>query len=142
MVIVTTLLCGAIALSQTGCASLSALAMTPDPTAPDFRPPLSETEMELKQANFHIVRANISGHSNGFKLLGLFTIVPPTKTKAFKQMYKNSHIVPEGPLTPVHIVVEAVDNSFVLFSIPQIYVRADFVIFDKPTGSPPEKGLN
>ena len=52
-------------------------------------------------------------------------------------MYQNSHIVPEGPLTPAHIVVEQIENSFVLFSIPQVFVRADFVIFEKPRPETP-----
>jgi len=136
------LLLACMAIMMTSCAALTPLALAPETALPDSRPPLSTTAVEFSKANYHIVRANVSGHSNGFKLLGLFTIIPATRTKAFTQMYKNSHIVMEGPLTPAHIVIEQTDNSFVLFSIPQVFVRADFVIFDKPSINTPEKNLN
>jgi len=46
-------------------------------------------------------------------------------------MYHNAGVHPGGPLTPAHIVVEQVEESYILFSIPQVFVRADFVVFDK-----------
>jgi hypothetical protein len=88
--------------------------------------------VQLSQANFHVQKLNAEGHSNGFKLLGLFTIVPATRVKAFSRMYQNAGIHPGGPLTPAHIVVEQTENSFILFSIPQVFVRADFLVFDDP----------
>jgi hypothetical protein len=64
--------------------------------------------------------------------MGLFTIVPASRVKAMTRMYDNANIEPGGPLTPANITVEQIEQSYILFSIPEVYVRGDFVVFEKP----------
>jgi hypothetical protein len=45
-------------------------------------------------------------------------------------MYDHAKIEPGGPLTPANITVEQIEQSYILFSIPEVYVRGDFVVFD------------
>jgi hypothetical protein len=130
--------CGLAVLLLTGCAALEPLALSPEAAANEPRPPLSTTNVQLSQANFHVQKLNAEGHSNGFKLLGLFTIVPATRVKAFKRMYHTAGVQPGSALTPAHIVVEQVEQSYILFSIPQVFVRADFVVFENPPCGEPD----
>jgi len=136
-VCVSLLLCGLVALSLTGCSSLTALALTPDPAASAPEAPRTITTVKLSQANFHVQKLNIEGRDQGFKLFGLFTIVPASRVKAFRRMYQHAELQPGGALTPANILVEQIEDSFILFSIPHVYVRADFVVFDDPLDSEP-----
>ena len=129
---VNLLVCGLGAPVLTGCASLTALALSPDPGANAPEAPRTITTVKLAQANFHVRKLNAIGHDHGFKFLGLFTIVPASRVKAMTRMYDNANIEPGGPLTPANITVEQIEQSYILFSIPEVYVRGDFVVFEKP----------
>jgi hypothetical protein len=131
---VTLLLCMAPLL--TGCSSLTALALTPDPGATAPEAPRTITDVKLAQANFHTQTLNAIGHDQGFKLLSLFTIFPASRVKAMTRMYAHAKVEAGGPLTPANITVEQIEQSYILFSIPEVYVRADFVVFEK---APPSK---
>src|SRR5271170_4631471 len=73
---VNLLLCGLMAPMLTGCAALTSLALMPDPAASSPEAPRTITTVKLSQANYHVQKLNVTGHDYGFKLLGLFTIVP------------------------------------------------------------------
>ncbi len=130
------LVCGLAAL-LTGCASLTSLATTPDAPANAPEAPRTITTVKLSQSNFHAQKLNVQGRDQGFKLFGLFTIVPASRVKAFKRMYHNAGVKPGSALTPANILIEQTEDSFILFSIPHVYVRADFVVFDDPLDCDP-----
>jgi hypothetical protein len=127
------LLCGLTLPLLTGCSSLTALALAPDPNAGQPEAPRTITNVKLEQANFHVQKLNAIGHDQGFKLLSLFTIVPASRVKAMTRMYTNAKVEAGGPLTPANITVEQIEQSYILFSIPEVYVRGDFVVFEKPS---------
>ncbi len=131
-VCVNLLACGLAAPLLTGCAGLTALALAPDPNAGNPEAPRTITDVKLAQANFHTQKLNAIGHDQGFKLLSLFTIVPASRVKAMTRMYDNAKVEAGGPLTPANIAVEQIEQSYILFSIPEVYVRGDFVVFEKP----------
>jgi hypothetical protein len=131
-VCVNLLVCGLAAPLLTGCAGLTALALAPDPNAGNPEAPRTITTVKLAQANFHTQKLNAIGHDHGFKLLSLFTIVPASRVKAMTRMYDNAKVEAGGPLTPANITVEQIEQSYILFSIPEVYVRGDFVVFEKP----------
>ncbi len=122
--------CGLAALLLTGCASLTSLALAPDPVASAPEAPRTITTVKLAQSNFHAQKLNVEGRDQGFKLFELFTIVPASRVKAVRRMYQNAEVQPGGALTPANILIEQTEDSFILFSIPHVYVRADFVVFD------------
>jgi hypothetical protein len=129
---VNLLVCGLAAPLLTGCAGLTALALAADPNAGKTEAPRTITTVKLAQANFHTQKLNAIGHDHGFKLLSLFTIVPASRVKAMTRMYDNAKVEAGGPLTPANIAVEQIEQSYILFSIPEVYVRGDFVVFEKP----------
>jgi hypothetical protein len=131
-VCVSLLVCGLALPLLTGCASLTALALAPDPAASAPEAPRTITTVKLSQANYHVQKLNAIGHDHGFKLLSLFTIVPASRVKAITRMYDNAKVEAGGPLTPANITVEQIEQSYILFSIPEVYVRGDFVVFEKP----------
>ena len=96
------------------------------------------TDVRLTRQNFRVVKLDVVGETWGFKLFGLFTIVPATEVRAFQRMYKAAQLPRDAPIAPVHVLVEQQEISLILFSIPQTYVRADFIEFydDQPQGCP------
>jgi hypothetical protein len=71
-----------------GCASvvpLSSLLSTPTGATP--LQVHDETQVQLTQDDFVLVKTNVLGRSRGFSLLGLITIYPATLTKAMSQLY-------------------------------------------------------
>ncbi len=129
--------CALAAVLLAGCSVLEPLALTPDPPASAPEAPRSLTTVKLAQANFHVQKLSAVGHDHGFKLLGLFTIVPASRVKAVNRMYKNGGVQPGGPLTPANIVIEQDEQFFILFSIPEVHVRADFVVFENTSTNAP-----
>src|ERR1017187_9230920 len=139
---VNLLVCGLAAPLLTGCAGLTALALAADPNAGNPEAPRTITTVKLAQANFHTQKLNAIGHDHGFKLLSLFTIVPTSRVKAMTRMYDNAKVEAGGPLTPANIAVEQIERSYILFSIPEVYVRGDFVVFEKPSPGKPQRDGN
>jgi hypothetical protein len=111
---------------------LTSLALAPDAPASAPEAPRTITTVKLSQANYHVQKLNVMGHDNGFKLFGLFTIVPPSRVKAFTRMYQSAEVQPGSPLTPANLAIEQIEQNYILFSIPQVFVRADFVVFEPP----------
>jgi hypothetical protein len=121
---------------------LTALALAPDPNSGAPEAPRTITMVKLEQANFHVQKLNAIGHDQGFKLLSLFTIVPASRVKAITRMYEHAKVEAGGPLTPANITVEQIEQSYILFSIPEVYVRGDFVVFEKPPSDKPCRAAN
>jgi hypothetical protein len=128
-----------------GCAAVAPLAsLSTTPSTPSTNAkPLTMTDVRLTRQNFRVVKLDVVGETWGFKLFGIFTIVPATEVRAFQRMYKAAQLPRDAPITPVHVLVEPQEISLILFSIPQMYVRADFVEFydDQPQGSPTNTAL-
>jgi hypothetical protein len=63
-----------------GCALIPSLSSLTTPTAsPSNGPkPLTMTDVRLTRQNFRVVKLDVVGETWGFKLFGLFTIVPAT----------------------------------------------------------------
>jgi hypothetical protein len=57
-------------------------------------------------------------------------------------MYQSANIPPGGPLAPANILVEQYEEFYILFSIPEVHVRADFVVFDDARVRKPQRGRN
>ena len=129
--------CGLAVSLLTGCASLTSLALAPGSPAGAPEAPRSITTVKLAQSNFHTQKLDVEGRDQGFKLFELFTIVPASRVKAFRRMYQHAEVQPGSALTPANILVEQTEDSFILFSIPHVYVRADFVVFDDPLDCDP-----
>src|SRR5450432_2766027 len=89
---VSLLLCGLAAVLLTGCASLTSLLLTPDPAGSAPEAPRTITTVKLSQANYHTEKLNVTGEDHGFKLLGLFSIVPASRVKAITRMYQAANI--------------------------------------------------
>jgi hypothetical protein len=132
------LLCAVATVSLTGCASLTSLLLTPEPAGSAAEAPRTITTVKLSQANYHTEKLNVTGQDHGFKLLGLFTIVPVSRVKAVTRMYQTANIPPGGPLAPANILIEQYESFYILFSIPEVHVRADFVVFEDTLDCEPD----
>jgi hypothetical protein len=113
-----------------GCAAASALpsvtSLLPTDSAAGI---YSQTVVKMQEGNFVLVRAHLAGQCKGFSLLGFITIVPAKYTEALDQLYAQAHLRPGSSQTLAHLVVERSADYWVLFSIPEISVRADVVEF-------------
>ena len=97
----------------------------------------SQTDVKLEQANFKVVAANVAGRSRGFALFGLITFVPAEYTKAVDQLYSRIDVPSGRPRTLANLVVERSSSFWLLFSIPEVSIRADVVEFTGPAHSSP-----
>lgn len=89
----------------------------------------SQTMVRLEKPNFVVVKANNLGHSGGFALLGLITIVQPRCNTALNRLYEDAGMQPGRSQTLANVVVEKSSSYWILFSLPEITVRADLVEF-------------
>jgi hypothetical protein len=114
----------------TGCAALSSMpALSGLIPAPAGTQVLTATSVDLSRKNFKIIRANASGHSVGFSLLGLINLKSPSYDKAIAQLYKSAGITEGKPQALVNVMYEQTSTYFILFALPKISVRADVVEF-------------
>jgi Family of unknown function (DUF6567) len=90
-----------------------------------------ETSVQLSKDNFAVVKANVSGRCQGFKLLGFITIVPAPVNKAMDRMYAAAALAPGRPQAIANVMFERTSGYFVLFSIPKVEVRANVVEFQE-----------
>lgn len=90
----------------------------------------THTAVNLSEGNFVVVKTNVVGRSKGFSLLGLITIYPATTTKAISRLYAEAGMEAGQPRTVAHLVIEHSSMYFILFSIPEVTVRADIVQFN------------
>ena len=115
-----------------GCAGLAAypLSSTPALLSPAGAVEIhNQTQVRLDQDNFVTVKTNASGKSKGFALLGLITIVPAKFSTALDRCYVQAGIESGTPQTLANVVMERNTTYWILFSIPEVSVRADVVEF-------------
>ena len=113
-----------------GCAPLASLTSLLPGRGAAAPEPLTTTTVQLSQNNYTVQKWNIVGTSTGFRLLGFITIVPATRVKALTQMYKIAALDVGHATAPANILIEDSDSYFILFSIPRVRSRADFVEFE------------
>jgi hypothetical protein len=107
-------------------ATSSASLLTPSGTSLDVH---GGTLVKLDQPNFIVVRTNVVGRCKGFTLFGLFSIVPAKYTTAMNRLYSQAALQPGRSQTLAQIMVERSSTSLILFSFPEVAVRADVVEF-------------
>ena len=108
-------ICGIALLS--GCASVGTFPNT------------SGTSVDLTKKNYRVVKANVTGESTGFALLGLIPIVSPTYTDAMSNLSANGGIQEGKAQALVNVTQDRSTIYLILFSIPKLTVRADIVEF-------------
>jgi hypothetical protein len=122
------LLCGCTSVSP---ASPSILA----PFGQAQNPAHIQTSINLTEGNFTVVKTNLICHSEGFSLLGFIPIIPPKFTKAMNELYAKAEIQEGESKTLANMIVEHSGSYWILFSLPEITVRADVVQFNSKTGT-------
>ena len=119
-----------MALLVTGCAAVAPLSSLLTGAGPAASTEVhTQTDVKLQEGNFVLIRTNAVGISKGFKLLGFITLRPATLTQAMDQLYADAQAQHGRPQTLVHLVVEHSGIYVILFSIPQVSVRADLIEF-------------
>jgi len=98
----------------------------------------SQTMVTLEKPNFAVVKANNLGRSRGFALLGLITIVPPRCNTALNRLYEHAGMQSGRAQTLANVLVERSSSYWILFSLPEITVRADLVEFVTNNAAAPE----
>jgi hypothetical protein len=100
--------------------------------------PSTQTQVNLNQANYKVIKAGASGSSYGFRfLLGIIPITSPSTAAARADLYQNIGQSVNGK--SVALVNTMQDHSttwLILFSIPKIVVTGDVVEFITETNSP------
>jgi len=121
-----------------GCAAVSPVPLSS--LLPQSGPNLevhSQTSIKLEQANFAVVKTNLNGRCKGFALLGIITITPARYTTAMDRLYSQAEMQAGRPQTLANLAVERSSAYLILFSIPQVVVRADLVEFvAEPVAAP------
>ena len=112
----------------TGCTALPPLPFIL-PSVSGQVPVLPVTSVSLTERNYRIVKTNVVGTSRGFALLGLITVKPPDYTEAFAQLYQAGGVSAGKALALINIVQQSSAPYFILFSLPEITLRADVVEF-------------
>ncbi|MGZ4958492.1 MAG: DUF6567 family protein [Methylomonas sp.] len=120
-----------ILASLTGCAAalpaLTALSGMISPAA--GTQVLATTVVGLYRQNYKIVKANATGDSVGFSLLGLLNFKSPGYDEAFAKLYRSAGVSEGKSHALVNIVHDNSSTYFILFSLPKISVRADVIEF-------------
>lgn len=114
-----------------GCAALPSLFQLPGGGG-DSTQILMSTSVGLSKDNYKIVKANAIGESWGISLLGLIPVKTPYYTEAITQIYQQGGEMEGKPRALVNIVHQQSSNFYLLFSMPEITVRADVVEFVPP----------
>ena len=95
-----------------------------------------QTSINLSGGNFTMVKPNVVGRDKGFSLLGLIPIHRPKLTTAMDELYAKANIHHGESKTLSHMIVEHSSTYWILFSRPEITVRADVVQFKPKTQTP------
>jgi hypothetical protein len=118
---------GTITTFMTGCAALpvlpALLGTDPPPTL------LTSTTVTQAQRNYRIVKANAVGISKGFKLLGIISLKSASYSKAATMLYKDAGVSEGRAQTLANVLHEKMSTFYILFSLPQVTVRADLIEF-------------
>jgi hypothetical protein len=89
----------------------------------------SQTSVNLSEANFVVIKTNVVGQAKGFRLLGIIPIYPARLTTAMDRLYAKSDIQVGEAKSLAHLVTEYSATYWILFSFPEVNVRADVVQF-------------
>lgn len=92
-------------------------------------PHSSETRVDLSKKNYRVVRANAVGESTGFGLLWFIPIVPPRYTDAMSKLYAMSNVTEGSAYALANVTQERADAHFIIFFLPKLIVRGDFIEF-------------
>lgn len=95
----------------------------------------TSTSVNLSKKNFKLIKANVSGQSVGFSLLGLFTLKAAEYEEAITQLYRSAGFSEGKPQALVNVMHQQTSTYFILFSLPKITVRADIIEFTDPLGT-------
>jgi len=92
-------------------------------------PQTSATQVDLSRKNFHIVKANAIGTSSGFELFCFIPFAAPTYSRAMSDLYKTAGVTEGKAQTLTNVTQERSTLYLLLFSIPQLTIRADVIEF-------------
>jgi len=92
-------------------------------------PQTSGTQVDLSRKNFRVVKANATGSSSGFKLLGFIPFSAPTYTQAMSHLYQKAGVTEGKAQTLTNVTQERSSLYLILFSIPKLTIRADVIEF-------------
>lgn len=121
-----------LVLLSTGCAGVA--GMSPS-TLGEFNPNTSsleihnQTQLQLTEGNFEVVKTNVVGQARGFALLGFITLFPARFQTAMNRLYAKAEMKTGTAQTLGNIIMEKTSAYWILFSIPRVSVRADVVEF-------------
>ncbi|HUT24297.1 MAG TPA: DUF6567 family protein [Sumerlaeia bacterium] len=111
------------------------LAVTACSTA-SISPPIASTHVDLSRSNYSVVRADVTGVSRGIKLLGVVPIMSPSYRSAMSDLYSRIGPMEGRSLALVNCIHERSNLYFILFSVPQLTVRADVIEFLDESADP------
>jgi len=94
--------------------------------------------VNLAQDNFVPAKTNVVGRRKRFSLLGLIPIHPARLTKASDRLYANAELQLGTPRILADLIIEHSGSYWILFSFPEVIVRADVVQFNPVTA--PDNG--
>ena len=87
------------------------------------------TSVDLKNANFRVIKSSAVGTDRGFRLLGI-ELSSPSYVKAMNELRSQAPM--ENRATAVANVVQEESNTwFLLFSIPKVTITGDIIEFIK-----------
>ncbi len=120
-----------------GCAAaLPALPALSGLIPPSENPQIqTTTSVNLSKKNFKLIKANVSGQSVGFSLLGIFTLKSAEYEEAITQLYRSAGFSEGKPQVLANVMHQQTSTYFILFSLPKITVRADIIEFTDPLGT-------
>ena len=114
---------------------ISALAVTGCASHGDYRVG-NNTAVNLNGNNYRVVKANATGESTGFRLLGIIPFASPKYSVAKANIYKSV----QEPLAGRSIALanQTEDRStiyVILFSLPKLTLTADVIEFTSTTNT-------
>ena len=93
-------------------------------------PQATVTAVNLSKQNFRVIKAGAQGESMGVSLLGLIPIVPPSVSKAKKDLYSSVGAEMVNKATALSNVTEERSTLYlILISLPRITLTADVIEF-------------
>lgn len=117
-----------ITILFSGCGALP-ISLPFSPSTVGSNQLLTGTSVSLSKQNYKIVKANAIGKDWGVNLVGIIPVVSPYYSEAITQIYKNVGDMEGRPRALVNIVHQQTSSFYLLFSIPEIIIRADVVEF-------------
>ena len=114
---IVAVLAGLVAAGSLGCTGIGLLQHA------------TQTQTQLSQKNFRIVKTSVRGESSGFSLfMGLIPVVPATYTEAMTMLHEAADM--EGrPTALVNVAQDSTQLNLILFTIPTVTITADVVEF-------------